>query len=63
MITLHDLCAHLLPPHERLKFHTLILDEPHLILVAAMMSPTSTCPDCRQPTDRIQSSSLRTLAA
>ena len=28
MITLNDLCAHLLPPHERLKFQTLIIDEP-----------------------------------
>lgn len=62
MITLNDLCAHLLPPHERLKFQTLILDGPHLILVAAMMSPKSTCPDCRQPTDRIHSSYPRTLA-
>ena len=62
MITLNDLCAHLLPPNERLKFQTLIIDEPHLILVAAIMSPKSTCPDCRQPTDRIHSSYPRTLA-
>jgi transposase len=27
-----------------------------------MMSPKSTCPDCRQPTDRIHSRSRRTLA-
>lgn len=62
MITLDELCAHLLPPHERLKFQTLIIDELHLILVAAMMSPKSTCPDCRQPTDRIHSSYPRILA-
>ena len=62
MITLNDLCAHLLPPHERLTFKTLIIAEPHLILVAAMMSPKSTCPDCCQPTDRIHSSYPRTLA-
>jgi transposase len=62
MITLNDLCAHLLPPNERLQFKMLIIDEPHLILVAAMMSPKSTCPDCRQPTERIHSSYPRTLA-
>jgi transposase len=62
MITLNDLCAHLLPPDERLLFKTLIIDEPHLILVAAMMSPKSACPDCRQPTDRIHSSYPRILA-
>ncbi|HEY7711149.1 MAG TPA: transposase family protein [Candidatus Entotheonella sp.] len=62
MITLNDLCAHLLPPNERLTFKTLIIDEPHLILVAAMMSPKATCPDCCQPTDRIHSSYSRTLA-
>ena len=39
MITLNDLCAHLLPPNERFQCKMLIIDEPHLILVAAMMSP------------------------
>ena len=34
MITLNDLCAHLLPPDEQLKFKTLIINEPHLIFVA-----------------------------
>lgn len=62
MITLNDLCAHLLPPDEQLKFKTLIIDEPRLILVATMMAPKSTCPDCRQPTDRVHSSYRRTLA-
>ena len=62
MITLNDLCAQLLPPDEQLTFKTLIIDEPRLILVAAMMSSKSICPDCRQPTDRIHSSYPRTLA-
>jgi transposase len=62
MITLNDLCAQLLPPDEQLKFKTLIIREPRFILVAAMMSPKSTCPDCHQPTDRIPSSYQRTLA-
>ena len=53
MITLDDLCAHLLPPDEHIKFQTLIIDEPRLILVAAMISATSTCPNCSQPMDRI----------
>jgi transposase len=63
MIPLHDLCAHLLPPKERFKFQTLSIAEPPRILVAAMVSPTSTCPDCRQPTDRIHSRYSRPLAA
>lgn len=62
MITLNDLCASLLPTDEQLKFKTLIINEPRLILVAAMMAPKSTCPDCRQPTDRVHSSYRRTLA-
>jgi hypothetical protein len=47
MVTLDDLCAHLLPPDARITFQSLIIEEPHLILVAAMSSPNSTCPDCR----------------
>ena len=62
MMTLNDLCAHLLPSDEHLKFKTLIIDEPRLILVATMIAPKSTCPDCRQPTDRVHSSYRRTLA-
>jgi transposase len=62
MITLDDLCAHLLPPDDRIKFQSLIIDEPHLILVAAMISTNSTCPDCRQPTHRIHGHYRRTLA-
>jgi hypothetical protein len=62
MITLDDLCAHLLPPDDRITFQSLIIDAPHLILVAALISPNSTCPDCRQPTQRIPGHSRRTLA-
>jgi transposase len=62
MITLDDLWAHLLPPDQHLKFQTLIIDEPRLILVAAMISAKSTCPDCTQPTDRIYGRYRRTLA-
>jgi transposase len=62
MITLDDLCAHLLPPDDRIKFQSLIIDAPHLILVAAMISAHSTCPDCRQPTHRIHGHYRRTLA-
>jgi hypothetical protein len=52
MITLDELCTHLLPPDQHLKLQTLIIDEPRLILVAAMLSTKSPCPACRQPTDR-----------
>ena len=62
MITLDDLCAHLLPPDDRITFQSLIIDEPRLILVAAMISAHSTCPDCRQPTYRIHGHYPRTLA-
>ena len=44
MMTLDDLCAHLLPPDDRIKFQSLIIDEPRFILVAAMISANSTCP-------------------
>jgi transposase len=62
MMTLDDLCAHLLPPDDRITFQSLIIDAPHLILVAAMISTHSTCPDCRQPTQRIHGHYPRTLA-
>jgi len=61
-MTLDDLCAHLLPPDQQLKFQTLIIDEPRLILVAAMISTKATCPDCSQPTERIHGRYRRTLA-
>src|SRR5215470_7873905 len=62
MITLDDLCAHLLPSDDHLQFQSLILEEPCLILVAAMNAVKSTCPDCHQPTERIHGHYLRTLA-
>jgi transposase len=62
MITLDDLCAHLLPPDDRITFQSLIIDAPRFILVAAMISANSTCPDCRQPTHRIHGHYPRTLA-
>ena len=62
MITLDDLCAHLLPPDDRITFQSLIIEEPRLILVATMISPHSTCPDCRHPTHRIHGHYPRTLA-
>ena len=62
MMTLDDLCAHLLPPDDRITFQSLIIDEPRFILVAAMLSAHSTCPDCRQPTHRIHGHYPRTLA-
>jgi hypothetical protein len=62
MITLDDLCASLLPPDDHIRFQSLIIDEPRLILVAAMISTNSTCPDCCQPTHRIHGHYQRTLA-
>jgi transposase len=62
MITLDDLCTHLLPPDDHIKFQSLIIDAPRLILVAAMISANSTCPDCHQPTHRIHGHYPRTLA-
>ena len=62
MITLDDLCAHLLPPDDRITFQSLIIEEPRLMLVATMISTHSTCPDCRQPTHRIHGHYPRTLA-
>jgi transposase len=62
MITLDDLCAHLLPPDDRITFQSLIIEEPRLILGATMISTHSTCPDCRQPTHRIHGHYPRTLA-
>jgi transposase len=61
MITLHDLCAHLLPPAAHVQFKTLIIDEPRLILVAAMMAPKAPCPDCHHLASRVHSGYQRTL--
>lgn len=62
MLTLDDLCAHLLPPDDHIQFQSLIIDEPYLILVATMNTPKSICPDCRQPSERIHGRYQRTLA-
>jgi transposase len=62
MITLDALCASLLPPDAHLTFQSLIIEAPRLILVAAMRSTSSTCPDCREPTQRIHGHYPRTLA-
>jgi len=62
MLTLDALCAHLLPPDDRITFQSLIIDAPRFILVAAMISAHSTCPDCCQPTQRIHGHYPRTLA-
>jgi transposase len=62
MMTLNDLCAHLLPPEEHLKFKTLIMGESGIILVATMISSKAACPDCHQFASRIHSDYPRTLA-
>ncbi len=61
-MTLDDLCAHVLPPVDSLRFETLRLEEQHLTLVAAMTAPQAACPDCHQPSQRIHSGYPRTLA-
>jgi transposase len=62
-MTLDDLCARLLPPDEHLHFVTLILEDSHLTLVAAMTAPKAVCPDCHQLSHRLHSGYPRTLAA
>jgi hypothetical protein len=62
MITLNELCAHLLPPEEHLHFKNLILDEQRIILVAVMTAPKAACPDCHELAVRIHSRYPRTLA-
>jgi len=61
-MTLDDLCSRLLPPDEHLHFETLILEDHHLTLVAAMTAPKAVCPDCHQPSHRMHSGYPRTLA-
>src|SRR5262249_24561234 len=61
-MTLDDLCSRLLPPDEHLHFETLLLEDYHLTLVAAMTAPKALCPDCHQPSPRIHSGYPRTLA-
>src|SRR5262245_12974772 len=61
-MTLYDLFSLLLPPDEHLHFETLLLEDHHLTLVAAMTAPQALCPDCHQPSQRIHSGYPRTLA-
>jgi transposase len=61
-MTLDDLCTRLLPPDEHLHFATLLLEDHHITLVAAMTAPKAVCPDCHQPSQRIHSGYPRTLA-
>ena len=61
-MTLDDLCARLLPPDDHVHFETLILEDHHLTLVAAMTAPKAVCPDCHQPSQRRHSGYPRTLA-
>ena len=61
-MTLDDLCSRLLPPDEHVHFETLILEDHHLTLVAAMTAPKAVCPDCHQPSQRRHSGYPRTLA-
>jgi transposase len=61
-MTLDDLCMHLLPPDDHLHFETLILEDGHITLVAAMSAPKAVCPDCHALSHRIHSSYPRTLA-
>ena len=62
MITLNELCAHLLPPNEHLKFKTLTLGEHGITLAATMTSSKPACPDCHHLASRIHSDYPRTLA-
>src|SRR2546430_5446038 len=61
-MTLDDLCSRLLPPDDHMHFETLILEDHHLTLVAAMTAPKAVCPDCHQPSQRRHSGYPRTLA-
>src|SRR6266436_1943861 len=61
-MTLDDLCSRLLPPDKHLHFETLILEDHHLTLVAAMTAPQGGRPDGHQPSQRRHSGYPRTLA-
>jgi transposase len=61
-MTLDDLCSRLLPPDEHLHFETLLLEDDHITLMAAMTAPKAVCPDCHQPSQRRHSGYPRTLA-
>src|SRR6266446_3729308 len=59
---LDDLCARLLPPEEHLHFETLIMEDRHISLVAAMTASKAACPACHELSHRIHSGYPRTLA-
>src|SRR6266851_2394361 len=59
---LDDLCSRLLPPDEPLHFETLLLEDHHITLMAAMTAPKAVCPDGHQPSQRRHSGYPRTLA-
>jgi len=61
-MTLDELCSRLLPPDEHLHFETLLLEDHHITLMAAMTAPKAVCPDCHQPSQRRHSGYPRTLA-
>ena len=61
-MTLHDLCARLLPPDDHLLVETLVMEEHGLSLVLAATAPKALCPDCVHPACRVHGRYLRTLA-
>ena len=61
MITLNELCAHLLPPEEHVHFTNLMLHEQRLSLAATMTAPTAACPDWHHLAVRIPSAESRDL--
>lgn len=60
-MTLHDLCARLLPPHPALCGEVLGGEAEHLIITAGLSTTTACCPTCGQPATRIHSTYQRTL--
>jgi transposase len=61
-MTLHDLCAGLLPPHGHLRLERMVTADQRITLVAAITAPKATCPDCAQPSTHIHSRYRRLLA-
>lgn len=61
-MTLHDLCARLLPPDDHLLVATLVLEEHGLSLGLSATAPTAMCPGCVHPACRVHGRDLRTLA-
>jgi transposase len=61
-MTLHDLCAHLLPPDDHLLVETLLMEEHGISLVLSATAPKAMCPACVHPACRVHGRYLRTLA-